>query len=149
MRMAVEVFQGQPGHFRLDVLTKAEYRALRHAGHDVGEQPLERRAQEVNERRQAKDPAQHREVDAMPWHDVGASDEVRDLALPVGAELRYHLRLGQPGRQVLAEHAVKDDVDRVADDLRPDHRKGDAAQGQQGGDHDPNSFGAQPGQQLA
>jgi len=61
---------------------------------------------------------------------------LRDLTLAVRLQKRDRLRLGDPGRQHLADDAVEDDVGRVADDLRPNHRECDAADAEDSDDCD-------------
>ena len=149
MGVAIEVLQRKASELGFGVAAQPVNGALCHPGHDVGEQPGEPGGQQIDERGQQEDLPELREVDAAARHHVGPRHQVGDLAVPLRAKAGHRLRLGDPGGQTLADHAIEDDVGRVPDDLGPDHRAGHTAQRKDGGDDDPGALRPKPRQKLA
>ena len=148
MGVAVEVFQREAGQLGVGVAAQPVDRALRHPGHDVGEQPGESGGQQIDKRGQRQDLAEPGEIDPMARHYIGARNQIGDSAVPLRSEAGDRLCLADAGGQALADDAVEDDVGRVADDLGPDHGAGHAAQRQDGGDDDASPLRPKPRQEL-
>ena len=118
-RVAVEVAQRQAASFSSTSPAQPVDGPLGDAGHDVRLAPGEDRAEEV-ETAATNSRVCGERVKSMPWpgDDGSCSRACRPAGLAGRSQRVDRLLLRQPGRDLLADDAVEDDVGRVAQDLR-------------------------------
>ena len=119
-RMAVEVAQRQPAELRVDVAAQSVDRPLGDAGHDVALQPAEDRAHDVQADQQDDTPPSGPKSMPTPGVRCIAREHVRELVLARARSAATTCSCVSAGRQLLADRALEDRVDRVAQDLRAD-----------------------------
>ena len=145
----VEIAQRQAGELLVDIAAQAVHRPLGDTGHDPGLSPREDRAEDVHAREQPEDPREGSEVNALTGRHGHAREHVGELRLSAGPQPGDRLLLGHPGRDLLADDAIEDDVGRVAEDLRAEDREEDADHGETDHENDERRLGAQPAEQAS
>ena len=130
-RLPVEVAQRQRVDLVLDVGPHPPHGALHDVVEQVAGQPPQQRAEDVDAEHDQQHPAHRVEVDALPGDDVHGPDHRGDLVLPLPAQPRHRLGLGQPLRQPAADQPGEDQVGRLAEHPRADRHRGDAQHGEQ------------------
>ena len=127
--MRVEVLERQPAQLLVDLTSQAVDGPLRNAGHGVPGDPGEERGQEVERHQAEQDHRQRPEIDADAGDGVGGGDQVRQRVV-CRAQAGDHLVVRRSGRQepaqLLADEAVHELVDAVAQDLRSEDLTGGA-----------------------
>ena len=138
--MAVEVAERQPAELGVDLGPEREHGPLGDPGHDVGLDPAEDRADDVDPDEDAEETAERTEVDAGGI-EVEPAQHVGEPVVASPAELVDHLGLGRAAREdLLAEGAIDDPIDGVAEDPRPEDLEGHAHDREEDDDRDQPPF---------
>ena len=142
-RLGVEVAQRQLVELGAHLVSHPVDGALHRPVEQEVLQEAEQRGGHVQPQRQQQPASQQVEVDALPGDDVQTAQHVGELALAPCPQHLDDLLLGHTGRQLASDHAVEDDVGRLAQYLRANHR-GDHRDGPHSDDHgEQHPFGTQ------
>lgn len=147
-RLGVEVGQRESAQLGLDVAAQAIDRAVDDQDDDAGLDPREQARHGIQGQGQQQDVADGGEVHALPRADVvHRGEHVGEFVVTAGAQALDGLRLGGPGRDLLAEQPGEDQVGGPAEDLGTEGSEDDADQGEGQRDPDLDPVGAHEAQE--
>ena len=147
--LLVEIRQRQPIELGFHVGTQSVHGALDDPGDEVPLRPHEDRRRHVQQQHEEKNPSEGSEVDAGPWHRIGAAQQVGEPTVASRPGLGNCLILGDAGRQLFSDDTGEDQVSGMPEELRADDAERDTDHTQGNKQHDHAPLRCQPFEQPA
>jgi hypothetical protein len=143
-RGCLSKYDRKPIELGFDDGTYWVHSAVDDTGDEIPLRPHEDRRRHVQQQHEEKNPSEGSEVDAGPWHGIGAAQQVGKPTVASRPGLGNCLILGDAGRQLFSDDTGEDQVSSLPEELRADDAERDTDHTQANNQHDHAPLRCQP-----